>query len=77
MRRTTVYLSDEEASALRKAAARSGISQAQLIREGLKSVLGPAPKKTFHSMGKGESRGTQNRSPRWTEGEVYRKALGK
>lgn len=42
MRRTTVYLSDELKAALERAAAASGRSEAQLIREGVEQVAAKA-----------------------------------
>jgi hypothetical protein len=54
MRKTTVYLSDEEAEALRRRAAETGTSQSELIREGIRRVTG-AGKRVFHSMGSGDS----------------------
>lgn len=58
MRKTTVYLSEEEATALRLCAAECGTSQAELIREGVRRVVGGRrPKRVFHSMGKGRGPG--------------------
>jgi hypothetical protein len=52
MKKTTVYLSEEEAAALRVAARTTGKSQAELIREGIRRVVNRQPKKrVFHSMG--------------------------
>ncbi len=42
MRRTTVYLPDELKAALERAAAASGRSEAELIREGVEHVAGLA-----------------------------------
>lgn len=44
MRRTTVYLPDELKSALERAAAATGRSEAELIREGVAHVAGQAPR---------------------------------
>jgi Arc/MetJ-type ribon-helix-helix transcriptional regulator len=57
MRKTTVYLSEEEAEALRRVAARTGRSQAELIREGVRRVTRPGRRRVFHSMGAGEGPG--------------------
>jgi Arc/MetJ-type ribon-helix-helix transcriptional regulator len=58
MRKTTVYLSEEEADALRQAAAASGRSQSELIREGVRRVTrGRRPKRAFYSMGIAEGPG--------------------
>ncbi len=54
MRKTTVYLADEEAEALRRRAAETGRSQSELIREGIRRVTGMG-KRVFHSMGSGDS----------------------
>lgn len=75
MRRTTVYLTADEAAALRRMSAASGRSQADLIREGLLRVLGEPKARRFHSMGKGRSKRPTQR--RWTADEVYRKAFGR
>jgi Arc/MetJ-type ribon-helix-helix transcriptional regulator len=40
MRKTTVYLSDDEVEGLRRVAAETGASQSDLIRRGLRAVLG-------------------------------------
>jgi Arc/MetJ-type ribon-helix-helix transcriptional regulator len=57
MRKTTVYLSDDEADALRRAAVATGRSQSELIREGVRRVTGRKRDRRFHSMGKGEGTG--------------------
>lgn len=76
MRKTTVYLSDEEADALRRAASETGVSQSDLIREGVRAVVGGLPaKRVFHSMGSGASGGRGSR--RWSSEEVYEKAFGR
>lgn len=56
MKRTTVYLSEEEAEGLRRAAAQTGKSQSELIREGIRKVTG-AKTRRFHSMGIAEGSG--------------------
>ncbi|HEX9823419.1 MAG TPA: CopG family transcriptional regulator [Actinomycetota bacterium] len=78
MRKTTIYLSEEEAEALRKEAAERGVSQAELIRQGLREVVDiPKPKKrVFHSMGKG--RGPGGPTPtRWDADELYERVMGR
>lgn len=57
MRKTTVYLSDDEIEGLRALAARTGRSMADLIREGVRSLIKRPPKRRFNSMGAGESGG--------------------
>lgn len=43
MRRTTVYLRDEQAAQLKRVAARCGRSEAELIREGVDRMLREIP----------------------------------
>ena len=76
MRKTSVYLTADEAEGLRRLAVREGRPQAELIREGIRRVLSdsPAPKRVFRSMAAGHSGGGQPR--RWTSEELYRKAMG-
>ena len=57
MRKTTVYLSDEEAAALRRTAAETGRSQSELIREGVRMVTAASGERRFRSMGKGAGTG--------------------
>ncbi|GAC1411691.1 MAG: hypothetical protein NVSMB57_06700 [Actinomycetota bacterium] len=75
MTKTTVYLNEEEAAALRKLAAETGLPQAHLIREGLRQVLGLRQPRRFSSMGKGASTGRKPR--RWAGDEVYGKVTGR
>jgi hypothetical protein len=51
MRKTTVYLSEEEAEALRRGAARLGMSQSELIREGVRRITSGGPRSEFRSRG--------------------------
>jgi len=76
MVKTTVYLSEEEAQSLRRAARATGKSQSELIREGVRSVANPRslPPRVFHSMAAGRSDGKKPR--RWTSDELYRKVTG-
>ena len=72
MHKTSVYLTSEEVEQLRRAAARTGRSQAQLIREGLRLVTEqeqPAPR-VFHSLGKGHGGGVPYRG--WGAEELHR-----
>jgi Arc/MetJ-type ribon-helix-helix transcriptional regulator len=57
MRKTTVYLSEDEAEALRRASARLGASQSELIREGVRRITQEPGRRTFHSMAVGRSGG--------------------
>ena len=76
MRKTSVYLTEEEADGLRRLAVREGRPQAELIREGVQLVIahvGSKPR-TFHSLGAGRS--NRRKPARWTSDELYRKAMG-
>ena len=75
MRKTTVYLTDEEAAGLRRMAASSGTSQAQLIRAGLRHVLAQGGQRTFHSMGLGVGSGEPTTG--WDADGVARKTFGR
>jgi hypothetical protein len=76
MRKTSVYLTDEEAEALRRAAKASGRSQSDLIREGVWRAIDLANghERVFHSMGIGRGDGTQVDG--WDADELYRKVMG-
>jgi Arc/MetJ-type ribon-helix-helix transcriptional regulator len=56
MIKTIVYLSEEEAEALRRTAAQTGRSQSELIREGVRRVTA-GRRRRFRSMGVGEGTG--------------------
>lgn len=75
MRKTTVYLGEEEVEGLRRLAATSGESQAELIREGVRRLLREGEERKFHSMGKGV--GTGETRPRWSSDGLRKKALGR
>ena len=75
MRKTSVYLSDREAEQLRRAAAGSGRPQSELIREGIRRVVGTTDTpRRFLSMGKGHGGGKPYRT--WTSRALYRKVMG-
>jgi len=75
MKKTSVYLSDEEAEGLTALAGATGRSQAELIREGVRRVLTRRAKRPFHSMGLGQ--GTRTGTRRWDAGELARHRLGR
>jgi Arc/MetJ-type ribon-helix-helix transcriptional regulator len=75
MKKTSVYLSDEEAEGLRLLARTTGRSQAELIREGVRRVLTRKPRRTFHSMGAGE--GSPSTTRRWDAAELAQRRLGR
>lgn len=56
MRKTTVYLSEEAVYALRRLAAQTGSSQADLVRDAIETYVAErAPKRQFRSAGIGAS----------------------
>ena len=57
MVKTTVYLEDEDAAALRRLAARTGRSQAEIIREAVAAATAGARKRRFRSHGAGRGTG--------------------
>jgi Arc/MetJ-type ribon-helix-helix transcriptional regulator len=73
MRKTSVYLNDEEAEGLRALARATGKSQAELIREGVRRLLRKPPKRTFHSLAQGAS----GDSRRWDAEELAARRLGR
>ena len=75
MRKTTVYLGEEELEGLRRLSAESGESQAELIREGVRRLLREGMERTFHSMGKGAGSGEAR--PRWDADAVREKTRGR
>ena len=77
MRKTSVYLTEDEAEGLRRLAAREGRPQAELIREGVRKVIAEieTQPRAFRSLAAGH--GGSARSASWTSGELYRKAMGK
>ena len=76
MHKTTVYLDDEEVAALRRLAAATGRSQAEIIREAVRQATAAAPKRVFHSMGKGEYTGPP-RPLHWDSDELYEKVFNR
>ncbi len=75
MRKTTVYLREDEAEGLRLLSVATGKSQAELIREGVRRLLREGVSRKFHSMGKGEGAGGPR--PRWNPDAVRDKTLGR
>jgi hypothetical protein len=74
MIKTTVYLDEREAAALRRMAASSGRSQASIIREAVAEATKPARKRTFSSHG--VARGTGQPVGRDAE-SILREELGR
>jgi predicted DNA-binding protein len=77
MRKTSVYLTDDEAEGLRRLAVREGRPQAELIREGVRKVIAEidSQPRAFRSLAAGHGGG--KKAARWTSDELYRKAMGK
>ena len=78
MRKTSVYLTDDEAEGLRRLAAREGRPQAELIREGVRKVIAEieSQPRAFRSLAAGRG-GGRKKPAAWTSDELYRKAMGK
>ena len=78
MRKTSVYLTDEEAEGLRRLAVREGRAQAELIREGVRRVIAEieTQPRTFRSLAAGRGGRAATKAARWTSDELYRKAMG-
>ncbi len=75
MKKTSVYLTNDEAEGLQRAARTAGRPQAELIREGIRRVISDTNRgRTFHSLGKG--RGGGRPIERWSSDAVYRKVIG-
>jgi hypothetical protein len=55
--KTTVYLDEADAAALRRMAAQTGRSQAEIIREGVALATAPARRRKFKSHGAGRGTG--------------------
>jgi Ribbon-helix-helix protein, copG family len=75
MRKTTVYLNEAEAEALRQLAAETGISQAELIRRAIRQAVAHLPPRRFHSLGQGRGDGAPDLH--WVPADVYDKAFGR
>ena len=77
MRKTSVYLTNEEAEGLRRVAMATGKSQAELIREGVRHVIDTegAAARAFRSLGKGRG-GGEPYIP-WNPDELYTKVMGR
>jgi Arc/MetJ-type ribon-helix-helix transcriptional regulator len=75
MKKTTVYLTEEEAHGLRRAAVREGRSQSELIREGVRRVIDTsgAGQRIFRSMGSGRGPGYEP----WSSDELHDKVMGR
>lgn len=79
MRKTTIYLPDDEAAQLRHVASETGKSQSALLREALRYVLSLDSQphdgqRIFHSMGIGCGTGEPYRA--WDVDGLYRESMG-
>ncbi len=76
MRKTSVYLNEDEAEGLRRVAIREGRPQAALIREAVRRVVADADAKPrdFRSMGKGHGGGRPYEP--WDPTLLHRKVMG-
>jgi hypothetical protein len=76
MKKTSVYMPTEEAEGLRRLAIRERRSQAELIREGIRYVIGAGQSRPrpFHSLGR--RRGAGRPYEKWDADDLYRKAMG-
>jgi hypothetical protein len=76
MHKTSVYLNDDEVEGLRRAAAATGQSQADLIRAALRRMLSDleARPKVFRSLGRG--RGGGDPYSKWRSDGLYRRVMG-
>lgn len=77
MKKTSVYLSDDEDEALSRAAETTGLARSELIREGIRSVVlvHAGRPRAFHSMGRG--RGGSVKPRRWTSEELFARRRGR
>lgn len=77
MKKTSVYLTEDEASDLRRLAVREGKPQAELIREGIRRVIddASATRRVFRSLGKGRGDGRPHET--WNADELYREVMGR
>lgn len=77
MRKTSVYLDEDEANGLRRVAARTGRSQAELIREGVRRIIEAEEDqpRDFHSMGVGDGGGQPY--GKWSTDDLYDKVMGR
>ena len=75
MKKTSVYLTEEEATSLRRLAVREGRPQAELIREGVQLVIKEFAEqpREFRSLGKGRG-GGRPYTP-WDSEALYKKRV--
>jgi hypothetical protein len=76
MKKTSVYLTEDESIRLQRLAAETGRSQAELIREGLRRLLDElrGQPRSFASLGKGHGGGRPY--TRWDASDLYDDVIG-
>jgi len=76
MKKTSVYLDEDESEALKRVSATTGRAQAELIRDGVRKVISEieGEARVFRSLGRGRGRGKPY--SRWKAGDVYKKVMG-
>ena len=77
MRKTSVYLTEDEADGLRRLSVREGRPQAELIREGVRKVIADieARPRRFRSLGAGRGGGRAGPAT-WRSDDLYRRVMG-
>jgi hypothetical protein len=77
MNKTSVYLTPEESLHLKRTAARTGRSQAELIREGVRLVTAETgeTQRSFRSLGKGHGGGAPY--SRWDADDLHGSVTGR
>ena len=76
MRKTSVYLSDQEAEQLRQLSVRDGRPQAELIREGVRHVIAEndAGRREYRSLGRGRGGGRPYEP--WRADDLHDRVMG-
>ncbi len=76
MRKTSIYLTDDEAEGLRRLALITGESQAELVHDGVRRLIESenGTGRAFHSLGKGCGDGSPY-AP-WNADDLYADTMG-
>ena len=76
MKKTSVYLDEDESEALKRVSASTGRAQAELIRDGVRKVISEieGEARVFRSLGRGRGRGKPY--SRWSPADLYKKVMG-
>jgi Arc/MetJ-type ribon-helix-helix transcriptional regulator len=77
MKKTSVYLDADEVTGLKRVSARTGQSQSELIRAGVRAILeeGDLQQRAFRSMGKGHGGGEA--FGHWDDHDLHADRLGR